>query len=60
MKKAKHSYRTANGEIRVACSECRYGGKGDIVPRCGWGGKYKKWNGLGCCGGLLLQDLEIK
>jgi len=60
MKKAKHSFKDTDGKAWIACCECRRGGNGDTALCCSSGAKCKKWNGLGCFNGLLLQDLEIK
>jgi hypothetical protein len=52
--------RDSSGKLFVACSECNRGGNGDDKDKCSCGFRVKKWNGLGCYLGILLEGLEVK
>lgn len=54
--KAKHSFKDKDGRLWVACCECNRGGNGDGSCACGY--KKKRFDGLGCFSGELLDKYE--
>lgn len=54
--KAKHSFKDKDGRLWVACCECNRVGNGDGSCACGC--KKKRFNGLGCFCGELLDKYE--
>ena len=58
-KKAKRSYYDDGGLLWVACCECNRGGNGADKDKCSSGWQCKRWNGLGCFLGELLDNLTV-
>lgn len=56
--KPKRSYFESGGKLWVACCECVRGGNGDGSDNCSSGWKCKRWNGLGCFIGTLLDKYD--
>lgn len=55
-----HSEKDNRGMLWVACSECERGGNGSDKDKCSCGWKVKKFNGLGCFSGIILNKLKDK
>lgn len=53
-----NSFRDTNQQIWVACCECTRGGNGNSKDGCSSGRRCKKWNGMGCFSGELLEKLR--
>lgn len=55
-----HSFEDTRGNLWVACSECNRGGNGKDKDKCSSGWKCKKFNGMGCFLGDLLEKFNHK
>jgi hypothetical protein len=55
-----HSFKDKKGMLWVACSECERGGNGSDEEKCSAGGSVKKYNGMGCFNGTLMQKYKDK
>lgn len=51
------SFKDDKGRLWVACSECDRGGNGHDKDKCSCGWKVKRFNGLGCYLGTLLEAI---
>ncbi len=49
------SYTDINGGFWTACSECERGGNGSAKEKCTGGHRIKRFNGHGCCIGILME-----
>ena len=56
--KAKNSFKDNKPLLWVACSECERGGNGSDIDKCACGWKVKRFNGLGCFIGCLMNKYE--
>jgi len=52
------SFKDSNGKLWVSCSECERGGNGTDKDKCSCGWRVKRFNGLGCFVGGLIDDLK--
>ena len=52
-----NSFYDTKGKLWIACSECDRGGNGSDKDKdkCSCGHKVRKFNGLGCFGGNLMD-----
>ncbi|ACC98535.1 hypothetical protein Emin_0982 [Elusimicrobium minutum Pei191] len=58
MAKKLNSFKDTAGKLWVACCECEAGGNGSAEGKCGGGSTAKKFNGMGCFAGTLLNNLQ--
>ena len=59
MSKKINSFYDTKNKLWVACSECNRGGNGIDKDKCSAGWKIKKFNGLGCFLGDLLDGIIV-
>lgn len=50
-----NSFKDSKGMLWVACSECVRGGNGSDKDKCTCEWKCKKFNGMGCFSGVLME-----
>lgn len=53
-----HSFKDNKGKLWVACLECERGGNGSDKDKCSSGFRVKKFNGLGCFIGTLMEKYK--
>ena len=53
-----HSYKDSKGHLWIACSECERGANGTDKDKCSCGWKVKRYNGLGCFIGPLMEKYK--